>query len=81
MKYVLAVLAMWGNNVDDAEAELNGILARIDAPEVVKEKVAAYLLSLKAPFSGEALKQIVAGFVAEILSGKPGYNENHGGLA
>lgn len=81
MKYVLMILGIWGNNIDDAEAELNEILARVDAPEETRRKVTEFLASLKSPFSGPALQAILAGFVAEILSKAPGFNPDAGGLA
>lgn len=81
MKCVLMVLSLWGNDIDDAEASLNEILARVDAPEEVRAKVTEYLASLKSPFSGPALQAILAGFVAEILSKAPGFNPDAGGLA
>lgn len=81
MKYVLTILAVWGNDITLAKAKIDEILAAADAPDAVKQKLADFFLSLESPFSGGALQAIVAGFVAEILSGAPGFNPQHGGLA
>lgn len=81
MKYVLGILALWGNDVAAAQAKITELLNAADAPDAVKEKVTAFLLSLESPFSGAALQAIVAGLVAELTSGAPGYNNDAGGLA
>lgn len=81
MRYVLTILDLWGNDRDAAKAQIEAILAAGDAPEVVRQKLADFFASLEAPFSADSLKAIFAGFIAEILSGAPGYNSDAGGLA
>lgn len=79
--WVNAILVAWGADVSKALEKVNELLAKVDAPAELRERLAALFTEMAVVSDPIALQMVVAGIVLEVTSGQPGFNPSHGGLA